>query len=139
MLDTPAAFGRAWNLGGAGVTTQLELMRMAFGGPPRYLAAGKTIKTDQHSRFVNFLAQFRFDRSAHSHDPFIFHPLQNCVQQSAIPAVSQSVEVQPNIVSVVPFANLEKQRINHRFWGMLISQTGQVPMWVTLLFDINAG
>ncbi|MGH9840729.1 MAG: NAD-dependent epimerase/dehydratase family protein [Blastocatellia bacterium] len=41
LLDTPAAFGRAWNLGGAGVTTQLELMRMAFGGPPRYLAAGK--------------------------------------------------------------------------------------------------
>jgi nucleoside-diphosphate-sugar epimerase len=43
LLDTPAAFGRAWNLGGAGVTTQLELMRMAFGGPPRYMAAGKTI------------------------------------------------------------------------------------------------
>jgi nucleoside-diphosphate-sugar epimerase len=41
MLDTPAAFGRAWNLGGAGATTQLELMRMAFGGPPRYMAAGK--------------------------------------------------------------------------------------------------
>lgn len=30
LLDTPAAFGRAWNLGGAGVTTQLELMRMAL-------------------------------------------------------------------------------------------------------------
>jgi nucleoside-diphosphate-sugar epimerase len=43
LLDTPAAFGRAWNLGGAGATTQLELMRMAFGGPPRYLAAGKTM------------------------------------------------------------------------------------------------
>jgi len=43
LLDTPAAFGRAWNLGGSGVTTQLELMRMAFGGSPRYLAAGKTM------------------------------------------------------------------------------------------------
>jgi nucleoside-diphosphate-sugar epimerase len=43
LLDTPAAFGRAWNLGGAGVTTQLELARLAFGGPPRYIAAGKTM------------------------------------------------------------------------------------------------
>ncbi len=43
LLDTPAAFGRAWNLGGAGATTQFELMRMAFGGAPRYLAAGKTM------------------------------------------------------------------------------------------------
>ncbi len=41
LLQTPAAFGRAWNLGGAGATTQLELMQMAFGGPPRYMAAGK--------------------------------------------------------------------------------------------------
>src|SRR5262245_43954785 len=41
LLDTPAAFGRAWNLGGAGATTQLELARMAFGGTPRYMAAGK--------------------------------------------------------------------------------------------------
>jgi nucleoside-diphosphate-sugar epimerase len=41
LLDRPAAFGRAWNLGGAGATTQLELARMAFGGPPRYMAAGK--------------------------------------------------------------------------------------------------
>jgi nucleoside-diphosphate-sugar epimerase len=43
LLDTSEAFGRAWNLGGAGVTTQLELARLAFGGNPRYLAAGKTI------------------------------------------------------------------------------------------------
>ena len=41
LLDTPAAFGRAWNLGGAGITTQLELARRAYGGRPRYLAAGK--------------------------------------------------------------------------------------------------
>jgi len=41
LLDTPAAFGRAWNLGGAGVTTQLELARLAYGGRPRYVAAGK--------------------------------------------------------------------------------------------------
>lgn len=43
LLDTPAAFGRAWNLGGAGVTTQLELARLAYGGPPRYIVAGKTL------------------------------------------------------------------------------------------------
>ncbi len=41
LLDTPAAFGRAWNLGGAGATTQFEIARMAFGGPPRFMAAGK--------------------------------------------------------------------------------------------------
>jgi nucleoside-diphosphate-sugar epimerase len=43
LMDTPAAFGRAWNLGGAGVTTQLELARQAFGGRPRYVVAGKTM------------------------------------------------------------------------------------------------
>jgi nucleoside-diphosphate-sugar epimerase len=43
LLDTPAAFGRAWNLGGAGVTTQLELARLASGGRPRYMAVGKTM------------------------------------------------------------------------------------------------
>jgi nucleoside-diphosphate-sugar epimerase len=43
LLDAPRAFGRAWNLGGAGATTQLELARMAFGGAPRYLALGKTM------------------------------------------------------------------------------------------------
>ena len=41
LLDTPAAFGRAWNLGGAGVTTQRELAQMAYGGRPRYMVAGK--------------------------------------------------------------------------------------------------
>jgi nucleoside-diphosphate-sugar epimerase len=41
LLDTPAAFGQAWNLGGAGATTQLEVARMAFGGLPRYMAVGK--------------------------------------------------------------------------------------------------
>jgi nucleoside-diphosphate-sugar epimerase len=41
LLDTPAAFGQAWNLGGAGVTTQLELAQLAFGRRPRYMAAGK--------------------------------------------------------------------------------------------------
>ncbi|MBE9171302.1 NAD-dependent epimerase/dehydratase family protein [Pleurocapsales cyanobacterium LEGE 06147] len=41
LLDTPTAFGQAWNLGGVGVTTQLELARMAYGGSPRYRAAGK--------------------------------------------------------------------------------------------------
>lgn len=43
LLETPAAFGRAWNLGGAGVTTQLELARMAYGGAPHFMAAGKTM------------------------------------------------------------------------------------------------
>ncbi|HXV65376.1 MAG TPA: NAD-dependent epimerase/dehydratase family protein [Vicinamibacteria bacterium] len=43
LLDTEAAFGRAWNLGGAGVTTQLELARQAYGGRPRYIVAGKTM------------------------------------------------------------------------------------------------
>ena len=41
LLDTPAAFGQAWNLGGVGVTTQLELAQMAFRGAPRYRSAGK--------------------------------------------------------------------------------------------------
>jgi nucleoside-diphosphate-sugar epimerase len=41
LLDAPAAFGRAWNLGGAGVTTQLELARLAYGERPRYVVAGK--------------------------------------------------------------------------------------------------
>ena len=41
MLRTPEAFGRAWNLGGAGVTTQQELAEMAFGGKPKIMAAGK--------------------------------------------------------------------------------------------------
>jgi nucleoside-diphosphate-sugar epimerase len=43
LLDTPAAYGRAWNLGGAGTTTQRELATMAFGGPPRCTVAGKTM------------------------------------------------------------------------------------------------
>lgn len=43
LLENPAAFGRAWNLGGAGVTTQLELVRLASEGRPRYMAAGKTM------------------------------------------------------------------------------------------------
>lgn len=41
LLDTPAAFGQAWNLGGAGVTTQRALAKMAYEGSPRYLASGK--------------------------------------------------------------------------------------------------
>lgn len=43
LLDTPAAFGKAWNLGGAGVTTQRELATLAYGGPPRCFVAGKTL------------------------------------------------------------------------------------------------
>jgi nucleoside-diphosphate-sugar epimerase len=41
LLDSPEAFGKAWNLGGAGVTTQLELAQLAFAGAPRYMEAGK--------------------------------------------------------------------------------------------------
>jgi nucleoside-diphosphate-sugar epimerase len=43
LLDTPAAFGQAWNLGGAGVTTQLHLAQLAYGGRPRCMVAGKTM------------------------------------------------------------------------------------------------
>jgi nucleoside-diphosphate-sugar epimerase len=43
MLKTPAAFGRAWSLGGAGVITQREIAHLAFGGPPKVLVAGKTM------------------------------------------------------------------------------------------------
>ncbi len=43
VLETPAAFGQAWNLAGAGTTTQLELARLVYGGRPRVLGAGKTM------------------------------------------------------------------------------------------------
>lgn len=43
LLDTQAAFGQAWNLAGAGVTTQLELATLAYGGRPRYMVVGKTM------------------------------------------------------------------------------------------------
>ena len=43
LLETPSAFGRAWNLGGAGVTTQLDLARMAYGDRPPLMVAGKTM------------------------------------------------------------------------------------------------
>jgi nucleoside-diphosphate-sugar epimerase len=43
LLGTPAAFGRAWNLGGAGVTTQRELAQLAYGGRPRYVVVNKTM------------------------------------------------------------------------------------------------
>lgn len=41
LLEADAAYGHAWNLGGAGAITQRELAEMAFGGKPRVLAAGK--------------------------------------------------------------------------------------------------
>jgi nucleoside-diphosphate-sugar epimerase len=43
MLETLAAFGQAWNLGSAGVITQREMAQLAFGGPPKVIAAGKTM------------------------------------------------------------------------------------------------
>jgi nucleoside-diphosphate-sugar epimerase len=43
LLGTPGAFGRAWNLGGAGVTTQRELAQLAYGGRPRYVVVNKTM------------------------------------------------------------------------------------------------
>jgi nucleoside-diphosphate-sugar epimerase len=43
LMEISVAFGRAWNLGGAGVTTQLELARLAYGGNPRYIVVGKTM------------------------------------------------------------------------------------------------
>ena len=57
LLDTPSAFGRAWNLGGAGVTTQLELARLAYRGHPRYMAAGKTMLRIM-GVFDSFLREF---------------------------------------------------------------------------------
>lgn len=45
LLDEPQAWGSAWNLGGAGVTSVLAMMREIFsqaGRQPRYTAAGKT-------------------------------------------------------------------------------------------------
>jgi nucleoside-diphosphate-sugar epimerase len=42
MLQTDGAFGRGWNLGGAGVISQRELAKMAFGDKrPRLRAVGK--------------------------------------------------------------------------------------------------
>jgi nucleoside-diphosphate-sugar epimerase len=42
MLRTDGAWGKRWNLGGAGVITQRELAQMAFGDkPPKLRAAGK--------------------------------------------------------------------------------------------------
>ena len=41
LLETPGAFGRAWNLGGAGTITQYHLAELAFGGKPRLRVAGK--------------------------------------------------------------------------------------------------
>ncbi|AJE22720.1 NAD-dependent epimerase/dehydratase family protein [Azotobacter chroococcum NCIMB 8003] len=41
LLDTPSALGETWNLGGAGVTSQLQLARLAYGKPPRCVVAGK--------------------------------------------------------------------------------------------------
>jgi nucleoside-diphosphate-sugar epimerase len=46
LLHESRAFGRAWNLGGAGVTTQRELVERIFaevGTRPRHIAAGKTM------------------------------------------------------------------------------------------------
>jgi nucleoside-diphosphate-sugar epimerase len=43
LLDTPEAFGGAWNLGGAGAITQRELARMAYAAEPRLMVAGKTM------------------------------------------------------------------------------------------------
>ena len=46
LAQTPAAFGRIWHLGGAGVTTQRELvaeMARQTGRPPRLRVVGKTL------------------------------------------------------------------------------------------------
>jgi nucleoside-diphosphate-sugar epimerase len=41
LLDAPGAFGKAWNLGGAGTITQYEAASLAFGGKPRLRSANK--------------------------------------------------------------------------------------------------
>jgi nucleoside-diphosphate-sugar epimerase len=46
LLAEPRAFGHTWNLAGAGVTTQHDLVARIFaetGAKPRYLTAGKTL------------------------------------------------------------------------------------------------
>lgn len=46
LAQTPAAYGRAWNLGGAGAIAPRELARRAFaaaGQRPRLIVAGKTL------------------------------------------------------------------------------------------------
>jgi nucleoside-diphosphate-sugar epimerase len=41
LLEAPGAFGKAWNLGGAGTITQYEAAEIAFGGKPRLRSANK--------------------------------------------------------------------------------------------------
>ncbi len=41
LLETPGAFGRAWNLGGAGTITTRQVAEIAFGGKPKLRVAGK--------------------------------------------------------------------------------------------------
>ncbi|MEI9960112.1 MAG: NAD-dependent epimerase/dehydratase family protein [Limisphaerales bacterium] len=41
ILDTPAAFGQAWNLAGVGTITQRELAKLAHEGRPRLMVANK--------------------------------------------------------------------------------------------------
>ncbi|HUO97982.1 MAG TPA: NAD(P)H-binding protein [Rhizomicrobium sp.] len=43
MLETPAAFGHAWNLGGAGTITEYQVAQQAFGGKPKLRVAGKLL------------------------------------------------------------------------------------------------
>jgi len=46
LIDEPRAFGRAWNLAGAGVTTQramIERVERELGHPVKLMAAGKTM------------------------------------------------------------------------------------------------
>jgi len=46
LAEKPEAYGRWWNLAGAGVTTQQEMAEMAFavtGRKPKYRVAGKTL------------------------------------------------------------------------------------------------
>jgi nucleoside-diphosphate-sugar epimerase len=43
LMDEPRAYGRAWNLAGAGVTTQRELVKEIYaqaGRPPKLMTAG---------------------------------------------------------------------------------------------------
>jgi len=43
LLERDEAFGRAWHLGGAGVTTQRALAALAYGGKPKLFVVGRNL------------------------------------------------------------------------------------------------
>ncbi|QRN97233.1 NAD-dependent epimerase/dehydratase family protein [Archangium violaceum] len=65
LADEPRAYGRAWNLAGAGVTTQRELVERIFahmGRPPKYRVAGPWMvrAIGLFNRFMRELAEMEY-------------------------------------------------------------------------------